>query len=94
MSGLNIRSFAKVEPLNDEDRSENQHGRNEMQPVASQQDSDDSDAGIQYLAPDETPCGKPSIPLFGLEFWLIYMWISKDNNIIISNLNFWQTLHL
>ena len=71
MSGLNIRSFAKVEPLNDEERSENQHGRNEMQPVASQQDSDDSDAGIQYLAPDETPCGKLSIPLFGLEFWLI-----------------------
>ena len=58
MSGLNIRSFAKVEPLNDEDRSGNQHVRNEMQPVASQQDSDDSDAGIQYLAPDETPCGK------------------------------------
>ena len=67
MSGLNIRPFAKIEPLNDEERSENQHGRNEMQPVASQQDSDDSDAGIQYLAPDETPCGK----LSGLEFWLI-----------------------
>ena len=66
MSGLNIRSFAKVEPLNDEDRSENQHGRNEMQPVGSQQDSDDSDAGIQYLAPDETPCGKLSIPMFVL----------------------------
>ena len=72
MSGLNIRSFAKVEPLNDEDRSENQHAGSEMQLVASQQDSDDSDAGIQYLAPDETPCGKLSIPLFGLEFWLIF----------------------
>ena len=69
MSGLNIRPFAKLEPLNDEDRTENQHGRNEMQPVGSQQDSDDSDAGIQYLAPDETPCGKLSIHLFDLEFW-------------------------
>ena len=90
MSGLNIRSFAKVEPLNDEDRSENQHGRNEMQPVASQQDSDDSDAGIQYLAPDETPCGKLSIPLFGSEFWLKFsMWMGNDNNMIINIHNFW-----
>ena len=93
MSGLNIRSFAKVEPLNDEDRSENQHGRNEMQPVASQQDSDDSDAGIQYLAPDETPCGKLSIPLFDLEFWKVF-WMGNDNNMIINIHDFWQILHL
>ena len=73
MSGLNIRSFAKVEPLNDEDRSENQHGGSEMQLVASQQDSDDSDAGIQYLAPDETPCGKLSIPLFDFKFWQVFL---------------------
>ena len=73
MSGLNIRPFAKIEPLNDEERSENQHGRNEMQPVGSQQDSDDSDAGIQYLAPDETPCGKLSIPLFDSEFWQVFL---------------------
>ena len=73
MSGLNICSFAKVEPLNDEDRSENRHGRNEMQPIASQQDSDDSDAGIQYLAPDETPCGKQSIILFDLEVWQVFL---------------------
>ena len=73
MSGLNIRSFAKVEPLNDEDRTENQHGRSEMQPVTSQQDSDDSDAGIQYLAPDETPCGKLSFPQFDFEFWQVFL---------------------
>ena len=72
MSGLNIRSFAKVEPLNNEDRSENEHERSEMQPVASQQDSDDSDAGIQYLAPDETPCGKLSIPLFDRDIWQVF----------------------
>ena len=58
MSGLNIRQFAKVEPTNGEDTIGNQPDRSQRQQEANEPDSDDSDAGIQYLAPDQTPCGK------------------------------------
>ena len=60
MSGLNIRTFAKVEPSDGENSNANQErnqGNLRMQ-NRNETDSDDSDAGIQYLAPDDTPAGK------------------------------------
>ena len=61
MSGLNIRQFAKVEPTNGEDTTGNQPDRNQRHQEANENDSEDSDAEIQYFAPDQTPCGKCSI---------------------------------
>ena len=56
MSGLNIRSFAKAEPNGDvPDTAADQTNGSRVQPP--QNDSDDSDEGIQYLAPDQTPSG-------------------------------------
>jgi hypothetical protein len=64
MSGLNIRNFAKVEPSNGEAASEVQQDRIQRQPEVTGNDSDDSDEGIQYLAPDQTLAGKSGIPIF------------------------------
>ena len=61
MSGLNIRQFAKEEPSNDpsNDSMDNQQVRISTLSEVTANDSDDSDEGIQYLAPDhQTPCGK------------------------------------
>ena len=58
MSGLNIRTFAKVEPSDGENRTANQLITNLRMQNRNEIDSDDSDAGIQYLAPDDTPAGK------------------------------------
>ena len=57
MSGLNIRTFAKVEPSDGENRASNQFIGNFSMQNRNENDSDDSDAGIQYLAPDDTPAG-------------------------------------
>ena len=58
MSGLNIRTFAKVEPSDGENSTANQLITNLRMQNRNEIDSDDSDAGIQYLAPDDTPAGK------------------------------------
>lgn len=65
MSGLNIRHFAKVEPLNGDATSVVQQDRAQRQPEIPGNDSDDSDEGIQYLAPDQTLAGKCSIAILG-----------------------------
>ena len=58
MSGLNIRQFAKVEISNGEIGTDNQQVENQSLHETTGNESDDSDAGIQYLAPDDTPVGK------------------------------------
>ena len=59
MSGLNIRNFAKIEPSSNGDAaSEVQQDRFQRQPELTGNESDDSDEGIQYLAPDQTLAGK------------------------------------
>ena len=58
MSGLNIRNFAKIEHSNGEAASEGQQDRFQRQPELTGNESDDSDEGIQYLAPDQTLAGK------------------------------------
>ena len=58
MSGLNIRNFAKVEPCDGENGTDNQQVGNQRLQSSTGYDSDDSDAGIQYLAPDDTPVGR------------------------------------
>ena len=63
MSGLNIRHFAKVEPSNGDAASLVQQDRAQRQPETTGNDSDDSDEGIQYLAPDQTLAGKCSIAI-------------------------------
>ena len=63
MSGLNIRSFAKAEPSGDmPDLVSNQANGSRQQQAHN--DSDDSDEGIEYLAPDETPRGKYNLDIF------------------------------
>ena len=64
MSALNIRHFAKVEASNGNEASENpQQDRGQRPQEPAGNDSDDSDEGIQYLAPDHTPAGKESIAI-------------------------------
>ena len=58
MSGLNIRNFAKVEPSDEANGAHNQQVGTSCFQETAENDSDDSDAGIQYLAPDDTPVGK------------------------------------
>ena len=58
MSGLNIRNFAKIEPSSEEASSDVQQDTFQRQPEVPGNDSDDSDEGIQYLAPDQTLAGK------------------------------------
>ena len=63
MSGLSIRSFAKPEPNGDvPDTVTDQTNGSRVQPA--QNDSDDSDEGIQYLAPDQTPSGMYNLRIF------------------------------
>ena len=58
MSDLNIRPFAKIEPSNGENGTDNQQVGNQRLQESTGYESGDSDAGIQYLAPDDTPVGK------------------------------------
>ena len=67
MSGLRIlqsTNLVSSNDENDENRSEGQHEANQRPTITTDYNSDDSDAGIQYIAPDGNPSGKLAATMF------------------------------
>ena len=68
MAGLNIRSFAKVETTDSDMAAPTNNQTNGSRQQQAENDSDDSDEGIQYLAPDQTPSGKYNLESYSIHW--------------------------
>ena len=64
MSGLSILQSTNLASPNDENRSEGRYETSQRPTITTDYNSDDSDAGIQYIAPDGNPSGKLATTMF------------------------------